>query len=121
MNSVVGLGQGMIWWAATMNLATGIVLVVALALDHLLARRVAASVRLWLFVAVAARLALPAGWQSPLGVIGRRAAGALVTAGTPVLVAGAPGARPSHSGEAVGALYLAVAVALLARWGWARF
>ncbi len=56
-------------WALLMNLWTGALLVVALLLDRLLARRVSASWRILLFLVVFARLALPADWTSPVGLL----------------------------------------------------
>src|SRR5512137_179231 len=60
--------------AGAATLATGLVLAVVLLADFALARRVSARVRAALYLAVFIRLALPLGWASPLGLLGRDAA-----------------------------------------------
>jgi len=62
-------GAAMLEWMLWMNLWTGALLIVALVLDHLLRRRLAASWRLVLFLAVIARLFVPASLQSPIGAV----------------------------------------------------
>lgn len=52
------------------NAATALVLVGALLADRVLAHRVGAAARLWLFVPVLVRALLPAGWSTPVGIVG---------------------------------------------------
>jgi TonB family protein len=116
-------GGASLWaWLGPMTLATALVLVVALVADRLLERRVSAAARVWLLAAVLLRLALPAGWATPLGLLGGGAAGTVVVEEGPLsVVAGASGAAAGPGfGLWVGLGYLIVAAALLVRWGAAR-
>jgi hypothetical protein len=117
------LGGTLLGWAGPMTLSTGTILVGALAADRLLERRVAASMRLGLYLVVLARLALPAGWVSPLGLLGGRGgtslAGSAVDLGAATVVQA--GAAPlSHGAAAALLVYLAVVLLLMVRWGLAR-
>jgi hypothetical protein len=72
-----------------------------------------------LYVAVVARLVVPAGWSSRFGLLGRGGR-ALVQVGEPTLLAG-----PLGAGRASGTLwllvgYLVVVAILLGRWSFAR-
>jgi TonB family protein len=124
MLSAARLGQTLIDWVPAITLVSGAMLAVALVLDRFLARRVAASVRLWLYVLVVARLAIPASWHTPFGLLRRSARSeSLVTAGVPLLTTAPATGHPTVVNGlafAIGLLYLAVAVALLARWLRAR-
>ena len=119
------LGTALATWVPSMTLATGVLLVAALLVDRLLAHRVAASARLWLYVAVAARLALPADWRAPLGLLGDAGGDApVIAAGTPLVMAGAAAPPAVFALGAptfwLGLAYLGVAAALLLHWGRAR-
>jgi TonB family protein len=118
------LGTSLAAWVPSMTLATGLLLAAAVVVDRLLAHRVAASARLWLYVAVAARLALPADWRAPLGLLGVGGGAApAVSAGTPVVLAGAASPAAATVGSPLfwaGLAYFAVAGALLLYWGRAR-
>jgi TonB family protein len=115
------LGQGLLGWVGPMTVATGAILIAAWLADRALERRVAASARLFLYVGVLARLALPVDWHNPLGLLGRRgpvAAAVLAGDGPGVatLVATDLSARgPGAAGWAALA-YLTVVLLLLARW-----
>jgi biopolymer transport protein ExbD/Zn-dependent protease with chaperone function len=117
------LGAALPGWVLGMSLATGALLAGALLADRLLERRVSAAVRLLLPAAVLARLALPAHWQSPLGLLGLRQP-VLVTPGEPDLavITLAPADQgPSSFGAGwLVVLYLAVVALLLGRWLHAR-
>jgi TonB family protein len=107
-----------------MALATGAILIAAVAADRLLERRVSAAARLLLYLAVLGRLALPAAWHSPLGVLGVRATPEPVAMdlaqSSLVVVPLAPlEARFGLAGWAAVA-YAALAALLLGRWLWAR-
>jgi Zn-dependent protease with chaperone function len=116
------LGEALLAWAPSITLATGAILVAALLADRLLERRVSASLRLWLYAAVLARLALPAAWQNPLGLLGSPS-GTVVPGeldlSTVTVVALEP--APASLGAGWAALaYLVIATALLGRWLHAR-
>src|SRR4051812_191474 len=123
MSNLVQAGETLLRWAGPMILSTGAILLGALATDRLLERRVSASMRLALYLVVLARLALPAGWVSPLGLLGGRG-GASVTGGAVDLGMATvvqTGALPvSHGAAAALLVYLAVALVLMVRWGLAR-
>jgi TonB family protein len=98
---------------------TSIVLVGAVILDRLLARRVSAGVRAWLFLAVPLRLALPPGFVSPLGLRGGGAPsgpGVVVEDGVVLSTAAAAGADFGRWEVAAGAIYGLVALSLLLVW-----
>jgi Zn-dependent protease with chaperone function len=122
MNSafVQGMAAGLPAWVGAMTLATAILLGAALLLDLLLQRRVSASVRLWLYAVVVVRLAVPATWTSPLGLLGRGGRG-LVQVGQPTFLAPGLASAPNHAGPPWLLLgYLAVVAVLLGRWLLAR-
>jgi hypothetical protein len=78
-------GGASLWaWLGPMTLATALVLALALLADRLLERRVSASARVWLLGAVLLRLALPAGWATPLGLLGARPSIAVMIVDGPV-------------------------------------
>lgn len=118
-------GRGLQTWAIDAGLGATLVLVGALAADRVLARRVGAGARLWLFAAVLIRAALPAGFMSVLGFAwlgpSPTPPAAFVGEGE-VLVASSAAAATTGLGAdawiAVG--YLLVAVALGLAWGLAR-
>src|SRR5689334_4993573 len=93
-------------------LATTAVLGVALLLDHLLARRVRAGLRLFLYLAVLLRALLPLDGANPLALLGR-APGARVMVDAAVSVtAGEAVAAPLCPALWLGSLYLAGVVVL---------
>jgi biopolymer transport protein ExbD/Zn-dependent protease with chaperone function len=110
----------------SVNLVTGFLLLGAWVASRVLERKVAASLRLLLFAAVFARLALPHDWSNPLGLLGRAAlptaAGAAATMpeGTLSLASAAEAGR-SDPALWLGAGYLLVLAVLLARWIAARW
>jgi TonB family protein len=124
LQTVARLGEGLLAWIGPMTVATGALLLVAWLADRTLERRVAASLRLFLYAGVLARLALPVDWQNPLGLLGRASRGggtvlgpdaAAITVG----VGQAPFAGLGLAGwAAVG--YALVVLALLARWSYLR-
>jgi beta-lactamase regulating signal transducer with metallopeptidase domain len=65
-----GAGRDLAEWAAWMTVWTAGLLVVCVALDRLLARRVSASWRIALYGVIALRLALPLSWASPVTLVG---------------------------------------------------
>lgn len=67
------LGDRLGPWIVGMNAWTGAMLLGAAAMDWLLRRRVSAAWRIAIYAAIALRLVLPIGWQTPLGVFGVRA------------------------------------------------
>lgn len=75
--------DGILDWTLAMNLWTGALLLAAIALDRLLARRVRAGWRIALFATLLVRLALPVDWRSPLGAIGFDAPTAAADVGVP--------------------------------------
>jgi Zn-dependent protease with chaperone function len=85
MTGLAGLadtyGRLVVAWLGTMNMWTLVLLAGALALDHLLARRVRASWRIALYAPLALRLVIPSGWSLRVGHAPR-----LVTMLTPVPV-----------------------------------
>jgi hypothetical protein len=117
------MGARLPGWALQMSVATGAVLAGALLADRLLERRVSSAVRMLLPVAVLARLALPAGWHSPLGLLGARHATSVALGepdlGAITVVPLGAGPRAFGMGWLV-VLYAAVALVLLARWLHAR-
>ena len=70
--AVNDLGSDLLAWLAWMNLWAALILAAALAIDLLLARRVAARWRLLLYAAIAARLAPPTS-LTELAALARRA------------------------------------------------
>jgi Zn-dependent protease with chaperone function/biopolymer transport protein ExbD len=107
------------------NLTTGFLLVGALLVNKTFERKVAASLRLLLFAAVFARLALPGDWTSPLGLLGgARARASTAQAG---LAPGEVQVGPAEASWAVGPAfwlglgYLLVLTVLLLRWIGARW
>jgi hypothetical protein len=94
---LAAVGEALLGWVGPINLTTGLILAAALTADRLLERRVAASLRLWLYAAVLLRLALPADWHSPFGLLGARGT-AIVTTGEPSLLAVAGAPSPSGGG-----------------------
>jgi TonB family protein len=105
---------------APLTLATGLIVVGAWLVDRALARRVSAAWRVLPYVAVLARLLLPAGWHSPLGLFPGRGGPPPVAPGepvfvlldaTPLVVAQAPG-----PGVWLALAYAAGVLALLARF-----
>ena len=122
--SVAALGDRLLGALLPMTLATAAILVAAWLADRALERRVAASLRLFLYAAVLARLALPADWQNPLGLLGTRSSGGGVTvAGEAVVFSVEAPAAPSVAlgpGGWAALLYAAVVLVLLARWIWVR-
>ena len=115
------LGGDLLAWVGPMSAATGAILLVVWMADRALERRVSASLRLFLYGAVLARLALPVDWHSPLGLLGFGAAGGegvVGLDGEATIVA--IGARPALAGLGAAGwaalVYAAVALALLGRW-----
>jgi beta-lactamase regulating signal transducer with metallopeptidase domain/biopolymer transport protein ExbD len=110
-----------------LSVATGFLLAGALVVNHLFARRIGAGLRQWLFLAVFARvfvpLALPAGWHSPLGLLGRgstlAAAGAVAFEAPVVQASAAMGAAAGPTPWLLG-LYTVGACVLLGLWALAR-
>jgi Zn-dependent protease with chaperone function len=117
--ALAAMGQGLPGWAAGMTLASGIVLLVAIVLDRLLASQVSASIRLIPYLAVVIRLALPTHWQGPFALIGP-GAGRAVAALPAALVTGVGPAGGARRGLVLALLYLVVTLALLVRWVLAR-
>jgi TonB family protein len=117
-----GLGGDVLAWVGPMTAATGAILLVVWLADRALERRVSASLRLFLYVAVLARLALPVDWHSPLGLLGfGSAAGAgLVGLDGEATIVALGQNRPALAGLGAGGwaalIYAAVALALLGRW-----
>ena len=109
---------------APLTLATGLIVVGAWLVDRALARRVSAAWRVLPYFAVLARLLLPAGWHSPLGLFPGRAGPPPIAPGEPVFVL--VDATPLVVDQAPGpGLWLALAyaagvLALLARFVVAR-
>ena len=113
------LGGAFVAWLLPMTLATGAILAGALLADRLLERRVSAAVRMLLYAAVLARLALPAGWESPLGLLGARSAGMVsaLTVGPGMFTLAPLRVAPELSGAGWALIaHAAIALALLARW-----
>jgi len=113
------VGQAILGGLGPLNVATGFVLAGALAANWLLQKRVAASLRLFLFLLVFARLALPLGWSNPLGLLGRVAPAptrALVDVGPIAVAVGATGTPSVGAPFWLGLAYLVVALTLLAAW-----
>ena len=108
-----------------LTLATAAILAAAWLVDRALARRVSAAWRLLLYMAVAGRLLLPAGWQSPLGLFPGSAGPPPLAPGEPVFVlvnTAAVAAAPTWDAGAWLALAYGVGVvALLMRLGIARW
>jgi TonB family protein len=122
MNSVVASLEalGAAAWQAVgpLTLATALLLGVAYAVDRALERRVAAAVRVLLYLPLAVRALLPVGWTSPLGLLGTPADGGVAMGVGPVTVSAAPAATAAQGpgGYTLVALaYILVAAALLAR------
>ena len=67
------LGAGLVPWILAMTAWTGLLLIAALLIDRVLARRVAACWRVLLFSVVFVRLMLPLAWTSPGSILGRSA------------------------------------------------
>ena len=121
-SALAALGEVLLAWIVPLTIATGAILAVALVVDHLLERRIAASVRLWLYGAVLARLALPGPWQSPLGLLGRAGPGQVIP-GEPTVGAGPVGLASTSAAIEAGWValgYLLVAAVLLGLWLQAR-
>jgi TonB family protein len=114
------VGTEVLGRAPEMIVSTGLVLVAVGAAERLLARRVSAAARLWLYAAVLVRAALPAGFTSPLGLRGGapgRGAGAVELGGELVMLAPPAAEAVVPLPEAMaGAVYLLVAAGLLAAW-----
>jgi TonB family protein len=123
MNSA---GQTLLDWVGPMNLATALVLLAALVTDRLLERRTCAAARLLPYLAVLVRLVLPAGWSSPLGLLGlRSAAEPLPWAQAELDLSGATfipldTSAPVGPGALALALWAAVSLTLLGCWIRAR-
>jgi biopolymer transport protein ExbD len=132
LTGAVGRAWLTCWWPLTV--ATGALLGVAWLGERLLERRVAASLRLLLYLAVLVRLAFPAGWHSPLGLLpatgGMTSVAEVAPAMPPapeevVWLAPPPGddlvvGRAWGLPEWLGLGYLLVAAVLLGRMAWAR-
>jgi TonB family protein len=115
---MMAVGEALPGWVAGMTITTGALLLVAVALDRLLAPRVSAGVRLLPYLAVVVRVGLPVHWQAPLGVLGRAAAAVRA----PVARVSADSVPTSvRFGVWVAAGYLMVAAVLLGRWVAARW
>src|SRR4051794_38188005 len=115
---MVAGGEGPARWGGGMTITAGALLLVAVALDRLLAPRVSAGVRLLPYLAVVVRVGLPVHWQAPLGVLGRAAAAVRA----PVARVSADSVPTSvRFGVWVAAGYLMVAAVLLGRWVAARW
>ena len=115
------LGGDVLAWVGPMTAATGAVLLVVWMADRALERRVSASLRVFLYGAVLARLALPVDWHSPLGLLGFGSAGAgrVGLDGEATIVALGQ-TRPALAGLGAAGwaalVYAAVALVLLGRW-----
>lgn len=79
LNLLESLGGNMVRWVVWMNIVCGVLLVGALAADRLLARRIAPAWRMLLYAAVLARIALPIGTVSPIGLAPAGAANVTIT------------------------------------------
>ena len=66
LQSLDGVGRGLVPWLLTITLWTGALLLVARVLDHGLRQHMSAAWRLPLYGLVLARLLLPPTWESPL-------------------------------------------------------
>jgi TonB family protein len=115
MSSLIGLGTVILADLPPLLAATTGLLIVAFAGDKLLERRVSASHRLFLYVPVLARAALPLAWASPVGLL-RAPAVTVVGAGAPLTSV----AAAHDPARWVALAYLLGALALLARWTHAR-
>ena len=118
------LGHALLGGRARCCWRRGALLLAALVLDRLLERRVSAATRIYLYLTVVARLALPVGWATPVGLLGGRAGAPLVSGDVPSIVAGTTTA-PAIGVVTSGAFWLAVAylvvvLGLLVRWTGAR-
>lgn len=124
VQSVSGFGNTILARVGPANLAAGVVLLAALLADLLLARRIGAGWRGWLFVAVLVRAVLPLHiGYSGLQVLSYGAAkqAAYVTIGAPVGAMTAKAVGPVlDAGFWAGIVYGIVAVLLFARWIWGR-
>jgi beta-lactamase regulating signal transducer with metallopeptidase domain len=88
------LGEVLVSWALWMNVMAGAVLVVVLATDYMLRRRVSAKWRLLLPAAVLLRLVIPVSWTSPIGLWARADAARAPEVTTVVSEAATNGAAP---------------------------
>jgi beta-lactamase regulating signal transducer with metallopeptidase domain len=119
MNNLVGLvgvyGRQLVAWLATTNKWTAVLFVGAVALDHLLARRVRASWRVALYAPLALRVLLPTSWTLSVA-----RAPQVVTLLTPVPVDLPPPPAMVHVAPSLGwpaaAIAVYVGVAVLLSW-----
>lgn len=131
LNLLDSIGGDMVRWLVWMNIVCGLLLVGALAADRVLARRIGPAWRMLLYSAVLARLALPIGTVSPIGLAPARPAQVSITlsdTSTPAAVAPAAHseAATTAASESAGArssaflfvlpMYLTGVAALLAAW-----
>ena len=116
---------GALWgWVGPMTVTTGMILAAALLADRLLERRVSATARELLYLAVGVRLVLPIDWRSPLGLLGGGPSGSAAVpaqelTAVPTMTSGATAPGLGLGWAAV--VYLAVAFALFGHWFWARW
>jgi hypothetical protein len=109
------LGHALAAWLLPVTAWTAALFVVALLVDHALARRVRASVRIALYAPVALRVALPLSWRLPIV----HAPAFLLTADASTMAAATGESPPLPSYAAAAAAYLLVAACLAAR-SWRR-
>jgi TonB family protein len=115
------IGQLALPRLAPLLMATTALLGVALLLDGLLARRVRASLRLFLYLAVLLRALIPLEWGSPLALFGGDHLVQVISGGASIAVtAGQPMVTSARTTAWVGLGHLAGVVVLLGWWAWVR-